>query len=97
MDKVTCKTPTPGKQPTRIPRWKYDAVRKAILKAVPRTKAGIPFKELPGLVAAALDKTDRDELGSVSWHTTTVKLDLETRGEIERVRGVSPQHLRRPR
>ncbi len=35
-DKVVCETPTPGKQPTRIDRWKYDAVRRAILKVTPR-------------------------------------------------------------
>lgn len=35
------------------------------------------------------------------WYVTTVKLDLEARGELVRVAGVKPQHLmrksRRPR
>ena len=32
---------------------------------------------------------------SVSWYLTTVKLDLEARRLIERVPGVSLQHMRR--
>lgn len=94
-DKVLCETPTPGKKGTRIPKWKYDAVRRAILRAVPRTGSGLPFKALSAAVAANLEPEERRRLGSVTWHTVTVKLDLEVRGEIERVPDVSPQHLRR--
>lgn len=32
--------------------------------------------------------------GSIPWYVTTVKLDLEARGEIERIRQSSPQRLR---
>jgi hypothetical protein len=32
--KITCRTPTPGKQPTNIDRWKFDLVRSAILRVV---------------------------------------------------------------
>ena len=31
--------------------------------------------------------------GSVSWYVTIVKLDLEARGELERIPGSSPQNL----
>jgi Family of unknown function (DUF6958) len=34
-------------------------------------------------------------LGSVGWYTTSVNLDLEARGLIERVPGAQPQRLRR--
>lgn len=34
-----------------------------------------------------------EELGSVGWYTTTVKLDLEARGEIARVESARPQRL----
>lgn len=90
--KVLCSTPTPGKQPTRIDRWKYEAVRAAILAALPRAGDGVLFSELPSLVAKLLTADERARLGSVMWYTTTVKLDLETRGEIRRLPG-TPQRL----
>ena len=49
-DKVTCRTPTPGKKPTRIDRWKYDLLRKAILKVVPKKGEGVDFWDLPRLI-----------------------------------------------
>ena len=94
--KVICETPTPGKQPTRIARWKYDAVKAAILGALPREGEGIAAKELPEFVENLLPPGDLEELGSVTWYTVTVKLDLEVRGLIERVPGSKPQRLRRP-
>lgn len=94
---IECETPTPGKKGTRIPKWKYDAVRAAILKVVPSRQEGVAFRELPGLVAGTLSATDRRDLGSVTWHTVTVKLQLEVSGEIERVPGATPQRLRRCR
>jgi hypothetical protein len=94
-DKVLCQTPTPGKQPTRIDRWKYEAVRQAILKVVPRRGDGMPFSELSEKVKSALPAKQLAELGSVSWYTTTVKLDLEVRGNLYRVEGARPQRLLR--
>lgn len=94
-DKVLCETPTPGKQPTRIDRWKYDLVRSAILDVVPTDDKGLEFNRLPELVERQLGSDDLRRLGSVSWYTTTVKLDMEVKGEIERVPGSTPQRLRR--
>ena len=92
---VLCRTPTPGKQPKSIARWKFDAVRRAILAVVAAEPKGVVFRDLPGLVAAALNADERAELGSVSWYTTTVKLELEVRGELRRLAGASPQRLTR--
>lgn len=93
--KVVCTTPTPGKQPTSIAKWKYDLVRNAIRRCVPQSKEGVAFKELPDLVADILSADERARLGSVSWHTTTVKLHMETTGELERVAGTGLQRIRR--
>ena len=95
--KIACHTPTPGKKPTRIPKWKYDLLHTAILKVVPANDDGIVFKTLPDLVAAQLSDEERESLGSIGWHTTTVKLDMEVKGDIERIPDVVPQRLRRPR
>ncbi len=82
---------------TRMARWKYEIYRRAILKAVPRSADGIAFLDLSSVVEALLPEDRRPELGSVQWHVTSVKLDLEARGEIERIPSSKPQRLRRPR
>ena len=45
------------------------------------------------MVADRLSEDVRQRLGSVAWHTTTVKLNMEVDGELERVAGAKPQHL----
>ena len=84
-----------GKQGTRIDRGKYEAMRQAILRCVPRGEEGVSFQGLPRSVHPLLPKP-LFEGASVTWYCVTVKLDLEARGEIERVPGCRPQHLRRP-
>lgn len=93
--KVLCQTPTPGKAPTRIPTWKYDLIRTAILSVLPNSEQGIAFKNLPRLVERQLSQEEKHRLGSVAWYTTTVKLDLEVKGEIERIPDITPQRLRK--
>jgi hypothetical protein len=53
--KVECETPTPGKKPTRIHKWKYDIISKAILELLPVSGEGLLFKDLAGLVSDSLD------------------------------------------
>jgi hypothetical protein len=64
---------------------------------VPKRADGIPFGELPGRVRDLLGAEALENLGSVTWYTVTVKLDLEARGEIERVPRSRPQRVRRKR
>ncbi len=84
-----------GKGGTRVPVEKYEIMKKAILKAVPRAQRGIAFKDLPKAVARHLTRQEKSKFGSISWYATTVKLDLEARGLVERIPGISPQRLRR--
>ncbi len=94
--RVVCQTPTPNKEPVRIDLWKYEAIRQAILAIIPADDFGLTFAELPKQVQARLDANDLAKLGSVNWYTTVVKLDMEVRGELERVPNSSPQRLRLP-
>jgi hypothetical protein len=94
-DRIECRTPTAGKQPTRIERWKFDAMREAILAAVPAEGDGVPFQDLPWLVEERLDAETLDRLGSLMWYLTTVKLELEVRGELRRAPGRGRQRLLR--
>jgi len=92
-DKVSCRTPTPGKQAINIPRWKFDLLRKHLLALIPSALPGIRARQIPALIKTRLSAKELDRLGSVAWHVTTVKLELQVRGEIERIEGVSPQRL----
>ncbi|MBN2007965.1 hypothetical protein JW960_01320 [candidate division KSB1 bacterium] len=94
-EKVRCETPTPGKQPTNIDRWKYETVRQAIFDVLAAHSDNVLFQDLPHLVAAQLSPEQITRLGSVSWYTTTVKLDMEVRGEITRIPNANPQRLQR--
>lgn len=94
-DRVVCRNPVEGKQPTRIAAWKFNAVRDAILAVVPTSGEGLRWTELTGLVKSRLSDDERARLGSVGWYTVCVKLELEVRGEIVRVAGARPQRLLR--
>ncbi len=86
--------PDPAKQGTQVRRAAYNAYRKALLKLIPKNKQGVEFRQLaegieellPAKIAAST---------KAMWWVTTVKLDLEARGLIERVPDSSPQRLRR--
>lgn len=93
-DKILCRTPTPGKAPTSIDGWKFDLVRGAILAAL--ANGPVLFKDLPDMVRNRLTRDALARLGSIMWYVTTVKLELEVRGEVVRAPGKGPQRLERP-
>ena len=91
--RVLCRTPTPGKKPKRIDRAKFELLRSAILECVPRSTPGVEFRKLPSMVGKRLAAAERAAVGSITWYVTTVKLELEVRGEIRRIAGSRPQRL----
>lgn len=89
--------PDPTKSAPRISRRAYELMRKAMLQVISPDGPGLRFLDLAGEIEKRLSPGELGEIGSLGWYTTTVKLDLEARGLIERVPGVSPQRLRRVR
>jgi hypothetical protein len=79
--------PDSNKQGVRIDKARYDAMRAAILENLQRHGA-MTFSQLGALLE---DLMQGSFDGSVLWYYTTVKLDLEARGEIRRVPGSRPQ------
>ena len=78
-----------GKKGVSISRQKYDVMSAATLRSL-RGRGGVPLQ-------VVLQKVDGDLQGkfdgSTSWYFTTVKLDLEARGILDRVPGKRPQHI----
>lgn len=93
-ERIDALNPRRGAAGVRIEREKYEAVRTAIVQAVPRDAVGIAFARLAAAVAARVPRTLFKD-ASIRWYTTTVKLDLEARGVLERTPGLRPQHVRR--
>ncbi|MFK8032606.1 MAG: hypothetical protein AB8B94_00560 [Hyphomicrobiales bacterium] len=92
--RTECRTPTPNKNSTTIPSWKFDALAKLVLQVVADANSvGLLFSELPDRVREELSSDVLDKLGSLGWHVTTVKLELEVRGDLRRIAGVTPQRL----
>jgi len=89
-EKILTLHPEEDKQGVNISRSKYEMIRQAILNAI-RSQGSISFKGLVSLIEYNL--RNRFE-GSIPWYVTTIKLDLEARGEIERVPGQGEQMLR---
>ena len=75
------------KQGVKISKEKYEIIRKAIL-CVLETQKEITFMNLSRAVEKEVNGTFE---GSVLWYVTTVKLDLEARGQIKRVPSSRPQ------
>lgn len=88
-EKILTLHPDANKQGVNISRSKYEMIRQAIMDAI-RSQGTITFQGLVSLVDYNL--RNRFE-GSISWYVTTVKLDLEARGVIERVPGLREQKL----
>lgn len=88
-DKFMTMHPEGDKVGVNIDKDKYELIREAILNLV-HSRGEIAFKDLAPQVGKLVSgKFD----GSVSWYVTTVKLDLEARGLIQRVPGSKPQRI----
>ena len=86
--------PDPEKQGTRVTKSTYEAYKEALLKVIPASDEGIEFGALRKAVVPHLD-AELLENTSPGWWSTTVKLDLEARGIIERVKTKDRQRVRR--
>jgi hypothetical protein len=75
----------PGK-PREVDAAKYRAMRRAVLKAVPRRPPGMTLAEASAAVRPLLPQTLFPSGAGAGWWFKTVQLDLEARGEIARTR-----------
>ena len=90
VDKIMTQHPDQGKVGVNIDKLKYADVRETILDVI-QSRGTITFKGLVDEVSARLGRAFD---GSVPWYVTTIKLDLEAKGVIERIPNKKPQELR---
>ena len=88
-ERILTQHPDPDKQGVNIARTKYELIHQAILDGI-REHGEITFQDL---TRAVRDRVQGRFEGSVSWYVTTVKVDLEARGLIQRVAGSRPQRI----
>ena len=81
--------PELANQDVRLDKATYNAVHEAILNNL-RQYGPMTFTQLGALIEEELHSTFT---GSVLWYCTTVKLDMEARGEIRRVPNSRPQMI----
>lgn len=79
--------PEPARQGVFMDKAGYHRIRDVILGNL-RQYGAMTFTQLGALVEAELHQVFS---GSVQWYYTSVKLDLEARGEIRRVPNSRPQ------
>jgi hypothetical protein len=84
--------PDPTKAGTRLNAERYRLMRDALLAVIPAEPPGVAFSDLAERVRPLLAGTAFGD-ASIKWHVTTVKLDLEARGRVERVAGRGPQRV----
>jgi len=84
-----------GRPAGHLAKRRYEAMRTALLKAIPRAATGVAHKDLKARIAPLLPDWWDEEGWSVSWHIATVKLDLQARGLLENVPDVRPLRVRR--
>ncbi len=88
-DKILTRHPQ-GKSGVNILRRRYEQVRTFILDTL--TQEGEMTYQ--ALNDRAVEELQDNFDGKVPWYLVTVKLDLEARGEIERVPKTSPHRVR---
>lgn len=79
----------------RIDAETYEVMKNAILACVPKSPDSITLSDLDKNVHEAL----RDGLPGgrkITWHLMAVKLDLEKKGLINRLKDAKPQRLSQP-
>ncbi|HLZ48388.1 MAG TPA: hypothetical protein VKR80_07030 [Candidatus Limnocylindria bacterium] len=93
-DRIQLRHPDRTKKMPRIDQGVYAVVRRTALATLPKRAPGMTWTELRDTVADKLGRARGwDRTLNAWWYTTAVKLDLEARGEIERIPRSSPQRL----
>lgn len=80
---------------TQVDGVKYEAMRRALLKVLPRKKPGLTYADIREQVLPHLPDDAFPAGATAGWWTKCVQLDLEAKGVIERDPLAKPLRWRR--
>jgi len=81
---VVVRTPNKPGSGWRVDAVKYEAMRKAILKVLPRKAPGLTQAEMWDALARVAPKSHFPDRGKVGWWMKGVQLDLEVKKVVVR-------------
>lgn len=92
--KIAVENITPPGRLKLVDAEMYEAMKRALLKAIPRTSPGLTVAEMERRALAHLPEKLFPSGAKSGWWTKTVQLDLEARGILVRI-STKPLRLRR--
>jgi hypothetical protein len=92
---VLTTSPNTGTTNTRVNPERYAAMSDALLKVLPADGPGLTWPEIVDAVASHVPEDLFPELKTVRWYSICVRLDLETKGLVERLREKNRLRFRR--
>lgn len=84
--KIQCRSPNrPDAPATPIEGWKFDVVRTGILAALREKPSGLAAGAIPDCLPEFVSEAEIERLGNLEWLAEKVRLEMEVRGDIERI------------
>ena len=75
---------------TKVDKAKYEGMKKAMLKALPKKPPGLTQQEIRDAVLRLLPESEFPGGAKIGWWAKCVQLDLEARGLVVRDRKARP-------
>ena len=82
--KVTVGSVNVAKYSRALDGEKYEAMKMALLKVLPKFPQGLTQTEMRAAVAPLVSKAHFPDQGKIDWWAKAVQLDLEKSGEVKR-------------
>lgn len=90
-------SPNTGTTNTRVNPERYAAMADALLEVLPSDGDGLTWPEIVDAVAERVPAELFPELKTVRWYSICVRLDLESKGLVERLSDKKRLRFRRAR
>ena len=87
---MICRSPNGLRDSKSIYEWKFDRIREVVLELLPEDEEPVSYMLLRKEAEQQFGGRESKAIGKVLWHVDTVVLEMEVRGELERVGETKP-------